>query len=141
MISFSQEKIFQIKLTFYLILWILFSITASIYSKEYLSKQKVPWTFCLFLSLIGTVFGFVNVLVFSSFKFLTCGGHTVKKFNGDDGTGFSLFSPIGYLCIMFSFTHVVGTVLTNISTVLSAPSFTQTIKLNLYLLFLQLSLC
>jgi len=118
-----------------LILWIIFSVTSSIYSKEFLTKVQIPWTFCFFQSGIGTICSYFVVLFFSSFQ---CFNLMQQKKEGLPAIGIKNFfkfedgeimqRQLILLSLLFSFSHVIGTVLTNISTVLVSPSFTQTIK-------------
>jgi hypothetical protein len=92
-----------------MVAWYITSIAAGVYNKEFLNLYELPMVLTLCQSFAGVVFGLVVLSSMGQLQFLQ-----------------SMYelSTLGLLGAV----HVVGTVLTNISTGKSSASFTHTVK-------------
>jgi len=95
---------------FYIVGWNITSITAGIYNKEFLDLHGLPVLLTLCQSFMGVICGLVVL-----------GGLSKLQLNLSSLFEFKILILLGLV-------HCVGTVLTNISTLMSAASFTHTIK-------------
>ena len=99
----------QFKIFVLILLWYITSIAAGLYNKEFLDIYPLPIVLTVCQSLMGVICGLIFLVSWSGVQY------------------FRTSYELGILFLL-GLVHCVGTVLTNVSTLKSAASFTHTIK-------------